>query len=150
MIETVPVHDLLLKMQRERVHMAILSDEYGGTAGLVTVEDILEEIVGEIRDEFDIDEINEVRKLGEDHYIFDGKVLVDQVNLLLGIQLDNEEVDTIGGWFLTQKYEVEKNDAIREQGYEFIINEVDGHHVAYIEVKKLNEQLLEAAEEGAS
>lgn len=149
-IETVPVHDLLLKMQRERVHMAILSDEYGGTAGLVTVEDILEEIVGEIRDEFDIDEINEVRKLGEDHYIFDGKVLVDQVNLLLGIQLDNEEVDTIGGWFLTQKYEVEKNDAIREQGYEFIINEVDGHHVAYIEVKKLNEQLLEAAEEGAS
>ncbi|EQB43243.1 hypothetical protein CGLO_18120 [Colletotrichum gloeosporioides Cg-14] len=92
-------------MQRERVHMAILSDEYGGTAGLVTVEDILEEIVGEIRDEFDIDEINEVRKLGEDHYIFDGKVLVDQVNLLLGIQLDNEEVDTIGGWFLTQKYE---------------------------------------------
>ncbi|MBR0614394.1 hemolysin family protein [Bacillus safensis] len=149
-IETVPVHDLLLKMQRERVHMAILSDEYGGTAGLVTVEDILEEIVGEIRDEFDIDEINEVRKLGEDHYIFDGKVLVDQVNLLLGTQLDNEEVDTIGGWFLTQKYEVEKNDAIREQGYEFIINEVDGHHVAYIEVKKLNEQLLDAAEEGAS
>ena len=75
---------------------------------------------------------------------------MDQVNLLLGITLDNEEVDTIGGWFLTQKYEVEKNDSIREQGYEFIINEVDGHHVVYIEVKKLNEQLLEAAEEGAS
>lgn len=88
--------------------MAILSDEYGGTAGLVTVEDIIEEIVGEIRDEFDIDEINEIRKIGEGHYILDGKVLIDQVNDLLGIHLENEEVDTIGGWFLTQKYDVEK------------------------------------------
>lgn len=88
--------------------MAILSDEYGGTAGLVTVEDIIEEIVGEIRDEFDIDEISEIRKIGEGHYILDGKVLIDQVNDLLGIHLENEEVDTIGGWFLTQKYDVEK------------------------------------------
>ncbi|KKB74846.1 MULTISPECIES: hemolysin family protein [Bacillus] len=144
-IETVPIHDLLLKMQKERVHMAILADEYGGTAGLVTVEDIIEEIVGEIRDEFDIDEINEIRKLDEDHYILDGKVLINQVNDLLGIQLDNEEVDTIGGWFLTQKYEVQKGDMIIDQGFEFIINEVDGHHVSYVEVKRAAEQLLEEA-----
>ncbi|MED1738409.1 hemolysin family protein [Bacillus swezeyi] len=145
-IETVPVHDLLLKMQKERVHMAILSDEYGGTAGLVTVEDIIEEIVGEIRDEFDIDEINEIRKIDEGHYILDGKVLVNQVNDLLGIQLDNEEVDTIGGWFLTQKYDVQKGDMISEQGFEFRINEIDGHHVSYVEVKKADEELLEEAE----
>ncbi|MEC1261750.1 hemolysin family protein [Bacillus swezeyi] len=145
-IETVPVHDLLLKMQKERVHMAILSDEYGGTAGLVTVEDIIEEIVGEIRDEFDIDEINEIRKIDEGHYILDGKVLVNQVNDLLGIQLDNEEVDTIGGWFLTQKYDVQKGDTISEQGFEFTINEIDGHHVSYVEVKKAAEELLEEAE----
>ncbi len=122
--------------------MAILSDEYGGTAGLnVTVEDIIE-IVGEIRDEFDIDEISEIRKIGEGHYILDGKVLIDQVNDLLGIHLENEEVDTIGGWFLTQKYDVEKDDSIIEEGCEFIINEIDGHHVAYIEVKKLQEEEL--------
>ncbi|MCF7619557.1 hemolysin family protein [Bacillus sonorensis] len=144
-IETVPIHDLLLKMQKERVHMAILSDEYGGTAGLVTVEDIIEEIVGEIRDEFDIDEINEIRKIGEDHFILDGKVLVNQVNDLLGIQLDNEEVDTIGGWFLTQKYEVQKGDTITDQGFEFTINEIDGHHVSYVEVKRAAEELLEEA-----
>ncbi|KAA6453510.1 hemolysin family protein [Bacillus swezeyi] len=145
-IETVPIHDLLLKMQKERVHMSILSDEYGGTAGLVTVEDIIEEIVGEIRDEFDIDEINEIRKIDEGHYILDGKVLVNQVNDLLGIQLDNEEVDTIGGWFLTQKYDVQKGDMISEQGFEFTINEIDGHHVSYVEVKKAAEELLEEAE----
>nr|WGD90467.1 hypothetical protein P5665_21725 [Bacillus subtilis] len=65
MIETIPVHDLLIKMQRERIHMAILSDEYGGTSGLVTTEDILEEIVGEIRDEFDEDEQPLIQKLGD-------------------------------------------------------------------------------------
>ena len=67
--------------------------------------------------------------------MLDGKVLIDQVNELLGIHLENDEVDTIGGWFLTQKYDVEQYDSIIEEGCEFIINEIDGHHVAYIEVK---------------
>ena len=71
-IETVPIHDLLVKMQKERIHIAILIDEYGGTSGLVTVEDILEEIVGEIRDEFDEDEVPEIRKVNENHFILDG------------------------------------------------------------------------------
>lgn len=63
MIESIPIQELLAKMQRERVHMAILIDEYGGTSGLVTVEDIIEEIVGEIRDEFDTDENRPSKKL---------------------------------------------------------------------------------------
>ena len=79
-IETMPIGDLLLKIQRERIHMAVLMDEYGGTSGLVTIEDILEEIVGEIRDEFDTDEVPEVQKIGEDHYIFDAKILIENVN----------------------------------------------------------------------
>ncbi len=74
-IDSIPIHDLLVKMQKDRIHMAILMDEYGGTSGLVTVEDILEEIVGEIRDEFDMDEVPMVRKVNDDHYIFDAKVL---------------------------------------------------------------------------
>ena len=104
-IETIPIGDLLLKIQRERIHMAVLMDEYGGTSGLVTIEDILEEIVGDIRDEFDTDEIPEVQKIGENHYIFDAKILIENVNEILGISIDEEDIDTIGGWFMTERFE---------------------------------------------
>ncbi|WP_026584529.1 hemolysin family protein [Bacillus sp. J33] len=136
-IETIPIHDLLLKMQKERSHMAILLDEYGGTAGLVTVEDILEEIVGEIRDEFDTDELPLVQKLDEGHFILDAKLLISEANDLLGTHLSEEEVDTIGGWILTQKYDLVQGDVVEEEGYKFIIKEIDGHHISYIEVIKM-------------
>ncbi|MEH7123615.1 hemolysin family protein [Bacillus sp. JJ1773] len=135
-IETIPIHDLLLIMQKERTHMAILFDEYGGTAGLVTAEDILEEIVGEIRDEFDADELPLVQKLDKDHYILDAKLLISETNDLLGTDLDEDEVDTLGGWILTQKFDLEQGDAIEHDGYQFIIKEIEGHHILYIEVKK--------------
>ena len=105
-LETIPIHDLLLKMQKERIHMAILSDEYGGTAGLLTVEDILEEIVGEIRDEFDQDERPLIQKMNEGHYIFDAKTLIEDVNDTLSIELSEDDIDTLGGWILTGKYEI--------------------------------------------
>ncbi|MFE8696237.1 hemolysin family protein [Cytobacillus sp. FJAT-53684] len=135
-IETIPIHDLLLKMQKERTHMAILFDEYGGTAGLVTVEDILEEIVGEIRDEFDMDELPLVQKIDTDHYILDAKFLISETNDLLGTNLNEDEVDTLGGWILTRQFDLETGDSIIMDGYQFIIKEIDGHHISYIEVKK--------------
>ncbi|WML49696.1 hemolysin family protein [Neobacillus sp. PS3-34] len=135
-IETIPIHELLLRLQKSRLHMAILSDEYGGTAGLVTVEDIIEEIVGEIRDEFDIDEIPLIQKKGENHFILDGKVLISEVNDLLGTSLDEEDIDTIGGWFLTQKFDLQKGDSIEKEGFNFQIKEIEGHHIMYVEVRK--------------
>lgn len=135
-IESIPIHDLLVILQRDRAHMAILSDEYGGTAGLVTVEDILEEIVGEIRDEFDTDELPLIQKVAKDHYIIDAKVLISEVNDLLGTNLDDEEVDTIGGWLLTQKFDLHQGEIIKSEGYLFIVKEIEGHHIMYIEVKK--------------
>lgn len=136
-IETIPIQELLVKLQKNRSHMAVLSDEYGGTAGIVTVEDILEEIVGEIRDEFDLDELPLVQKEADGHFILDGKVLISEVNDLLGTTLDEEDVDTIGGWFLTQKFDVHKGDFIENDGFVFKINEIEGHHILYIEVHKL-------------
>lgn len=136
-IETIPIHDLLVKMQKERMHMAVLMDEYGGTSGLVTVEDILEEIVGEIRDEFDMDEIPEVRKIKDNHYIIDSKVLVSEVNELLGVEINDEDVDTIGGWILTENYEAKEGDIIYHDSYAFKIIEMDEHHLKYIEVTKI-------------
>jgi CBS domain containing-hemolysin-like protein len=135
-IETIPIQELLVKLQKNRSHMAVLSDEYGGTAGIVTVEDILEEIVGEIRDEFDLDELPLVQKKGDGHYILDGKVLISEVNDLLGTTLAEEDVDTIGGWFLTQKFDVHKGDSIENGGFVFQIKEIEGHHILYIEVRK--------------
>lgn len=139
-IDTIPIGDLLVKMQKERIHMAILMDEYGGTSGLVTVEDIIEEIVGEIRDEFDMDEISEIRKMNEDHYIFDSKVLVSEVNDLLGLDINDEDVDTIGGWILTENYEAKQGDSIMFDSYVFKIMEMEEHHIKYIEVTKMEEE----------
>lgn len=140
-IDTVPIQELLLKMQRERIHMAILMDEYGGTSGLVTVEDILEEIVGEIRDEFDLDEVAEVRKIADDHYIIDAKVLISQVNDLFGLDINDQDIDTIGGWILTEDYEAKQGDTIRFEGFNFKILEMEDHHIRYIEVTKMIEEL---------
>lgn len=135
-IETIPIHDLLVKMQKERIHMAILIDEYGGTSGLVTVEDIIEEIVGEIRDEFDEDEVPEIRLIKENHYILDGKTLIDEVNDLLGTNLSDDEMDTIGGWFLTQNFDIQVGAEVEAEGYIFRVHENDGHHIHYLEVIK--------------
>lgn len=139
-IDTVPIGDLLIKMQKERIHMSILMDEYGGTSGLVTVEDIIEEIVGEIRDEFDNDEISEVRKISENHYIFDSKVLVSEVNDLLGLDINDEDVDTIGGWILTEKFESKEGDTLIFGSYAFTILEMEDHHIKYVEVTKMEEE----------
>ena len=142
-IETTPINSLLQKMQKERIHIAVLLDEYGGTSGIVTVEDILEEIVGEIRDEFDEDEIPEIRKIEEGHYIIYSKVLLGDVEKLLHTHYDIGDVDTIGGWYFTQDIDLDITKTIKYDGYEYSIHEVDGHQLHYITVKKLEPSEVE-------
>jgi CBS domain containing-hemolysin-like protein len=139
-IESIAIHDLLVKMQKERVHMAILMDEYGGTAGLVTVEDILEEIVGEIRDEFDEDEVPEINKISEHKTVVDGKVLIDEVNDLFGLDIHEEEMDTIGGWILSEKMDVVEGDKVQYGDYVFKVLEIDGYHIKSLEIVRLLNQ----------
>jgi CBS domain containing-hemolysin-like protein len=135
-IETIPIHDLLVKMQTEHAHMAVLMDEYGGTSGLVTVEDILEEIVGEVRDEFDTDEVAAVREFPGNNFVVDAKLSIGEVNNLLGTDLSEAGVDTIGGWFLQQNGDVELGASVEAEGYEFSVEEVDGYHILYLRIER--------------
>lgn len=134
--EVTPIQDLLTRMQKERTHIAILLDEYGGTSGLVTVEDILEVLVGEIRDEFDDDEIPEIRKVNDGHFIVYSKILLEEVARYLNIEMDNPDVDTLGGWYYSQDMELKHDNAIEHAGYTFSIHEIDGLQLRYIEIKQ--------------
>ncbi|UJF15198.1 hemolysin family protein [Jeotgalibaca sp. MA1X17-3] len=111
-IETLPIKDLLVKMQREHNQIAILMDEYGGTSGLVSMEDIVEEIVGDISDDFETEYQPEFIKLGTDHYRITARMLIDDVNDLFGLKIEEENVDTIGGWMLNEKYDIQVGDEI--------------------------------------
>jgi CBS domain containing-hemolysin-like protein len=98
--ETKRVPELLKQFQRQQTQIAIVVDEYGGTAGLVTIEDLLEEIVGEIRDEYDV-ESEPVVDEGNGRFVFSGKVDVDEVAQRLGVQIEREGFETVGGYLLS-------------------------------------------------
>src|SRR2546429_5615655 len=100
--ESNKVQDVLRDLRKNRVHMAIVVDEYGGTAGAVTIEDILEEIVGPIQDEYDIGEEDEIQFISPNEVILDGRVSVDDVNELLKLEIAADDYDTIGGYVLNQ------------------------------------------------
>src|SRR5437660_5078030 len=100
--ESNKVQDVLRDLRKNRVHMAIVVDEYGGTAGAVTIEDILEEIVGPIHDDNDIGEEDEIQFISPNEVVLDGRVSVDDVNELLKLDIQGEDYDTIGGYVLNQ------------------------------------------------
>jgi putative hemolysin len=99
--ETKRVAEMLKEFQRKQVQIAIAVDEYGGTAGLVTIEDLLEEIVGEIRDEYDV-ETEPVVDEGNGSFVFSGKVNIDEVRNRLGVEIEPEGFETVGGYLLTR------------------------------------------------
>ncbi|WP_407702098.1 hemolysin family protein [Tumebacillus lacus] len=134
--ESAEISIVLREMQKHRTQMAIVVDEFGGTAGLITMEDIIEELVGEIRDEFDIDEIPPVQTTPEG-YLVEGRVLVDEINDLLRIRLNNEEVDTIGGWvYGTLGRTPEQGEIVEAEGYRFRVEELEGHRVERVRISK--------------
>ena len=96
-----PVDELLQEMQLKRVHLVVVVDEFGGTAGMATIEDILEEIVGEITDEYD-EENSDVAELGEGRYRVSSRLPLDELGDLFGLELDDEDVETVGGLMAKQ------------------------------------------------
>jgi CBS domain containing-hemolysin-like protein len=131
-----PIKTLLKEMQKQRVHFAVLTDEYGGTSGLVTIEDILEEIVGEIRDEFDEEEKPEIEKLNDHKVIVDGKVLISQINDLLNVSLENDEFDTVGGWLYGHNPLLKQGDSWSYGNMTFTVKNRDKHRIRKVQVEK--------------
>lgn len=139
--ETKRVDELLDQMREARVHLAIVLDEYGGTAGLVTIEDLLEEIFGEIHDEYDIDEEAPIISRGENSLTVDARLTVDEVNEELGLLLPDDEVDTIGGLLYSLvgrvPYRGEKV-VLPDQQAELTAERVIGRRIVRVRVTRLN------------
>jgi len=148
--ETKKVDDLLRELQARRVHMAIVVDEYGGTAGLVTVEDLLEEIVGEIQDEYDEEEPT-VERVSDNEYIFDAGVNLDDLNDLLRVELPDTGGDTLGGFIYTQLGRVAAvGDEIRVGGLTITVLSVAGRRIRKVRVARAEPQPDEAVPENQS
>ena len=124
-------------MQKKRVHIALVMDEYGGTAGIISLEDILEEIVGEIRDEFDEDEISDIMEKTEGKYIINGRVLLSDLEAQFGLEFDNpNNVDTIGGWMQVQYMLSEDiHKPVDYKGYRWKIIKMENHQILQISLE---------------
>lgn len=144
--EAIPIKKLLKKMQQEGTHMAVLIDEYGGTSGMITIEDILEEIVGEIRDEFDDDEERDLLQPEPNRLIVNGKVSINRVNDLLHCDLNTDDLDTIGGWLYGHNSELVKGDTWIYRDLQFTVLEKKTHRYTKLEIVKdaTDEQEAEA------
>ena len=133
--ESMSIDDLLHEFQRRKVHIAIVLDEYGGTAGLLTIEDLLEEIVGEIQDEYDVEEPMVVR-LSPDEVRIDGRVDVDELAEIFEIPLaleDADEYDTVGGLIFHRLGKVPKpGDEVRLNGLKLTVETTDGRRVGKV------------------
>ncbi|WP_349421102.1 hemolysin family protein [Staphylococcus felis] len=131
--EATRISDALVRMQREHVHMSLIIDEYGGTAGILTMEDILEEIVGEIRDEFDDDEINDIVELENQTFQINGRVLLSDLEEMFQIEFkDSEDIDTIGGWLQAQNTDIEQDDVVDTAYDRWIISEIENHQIIHV------------------
>ncbi|WP_407310287.1 hemolysin family protein [Desulfosporosinus sp. SB140] len=134
--EGMPISHLVQKMRSQRTHMAVVVDEFGGTAGLVTIEDMLEELVGEIYDEFELEQ-PPIEKVNDHDYILNGRVLMEEVSELLEIQLEEETVSTIGGYVFSRLgRKPVKGDVVYFDGFLFEVLEVSGFRITKVKVTR--------------
>ncbi|MGQ0849949.1 MAG: hemolysin family protein, partial [Actinomycetota bacterium] len=135
--ESAPVRPLLAEMQRSGRHLALIVDEHGGTAGLLTLEDIAEELVGEIRDEYDHGE-QSIRQIGQsDWFYVPGSVRPDQLRTAVGIDLPDGEYETLGGYVMNRLGRIpHRGDRVEQQDWVLRVRRMDGRRVAEVEIVK--------------
>ena len=148
--EAKKVDVLLEEMQAEHVHMAIVVDEYGGIAGLVTMEDIVEEIVGEIQDEYDQSEELPFVQIGEGEYVFQGRIDLKDFNELMGCQLPMDEAETLGGYIYSEMGRVPSSgDSLSVEGMLLTVEQVSGRRIRKVRARKIQEGRESAKEQEA-
>ena len=128
------ITQLLEEMKIEKSQMAIVVDEYGGTAGLITLEDLIEVIVGDIEDEYDEEE-EEIQVIKEDEYVVDGSIKITDVNELIGVRLESEEFDSIGGYIIGHLRRLpEENEVIEVDHIKFCIESLDKNRIKKVRI----------------
>lgn len=134
--ESKRIDSLLMEFKRKHVHIAVAIDEYGGTSGIVCMEDIIEEIVGDIQDEFD-NEREDITKLGEGMWLCDSRVDLEDLANVLGVEMPIDDFDTLGGFVfdLFGKIPI-KFEKATWKDYDFIVHDVEGHKVNTIKIIK--------------
>ena len=129
--------DLMIEMRKASVNLAIVLDEYGATAGLVTLEDLLEEIVGEIRDEYDEDEVEDIKEIQpEREYVVQGSAKLDDINEALHINLESEDYDSIGGYIIEQLdcLPKEGQSVTLESGIRLVVDRLDKNRIELVHI----------------
>ncbi|MCS7208364.1 MAG: hemolysin family protein [Fimbriimonadales bacterium] len=143
--ESKRVVDLLQEMRRQRTHMAILQDEYGGTSGLVTLEDLVEEIVGEIQDEYDVEPEPQVEQLPDGSLLIDARLHLDDASELLGIALQSDEFDTLGGYVFGQLgHPPTEGETVRVDGWELRVHAIEGHRIRVVQALRIEEEAADS------
>ncbi len=133
--ETMPLDELLRDFKMKKLHIAVVVDEYGGVGGIVTLEDILEVIVGDINDEYDTEELPECQKTGANSFEVDSRMLISDFNRELGLNISTEDFDTIGGFVFDLFGRVpEKDESIRHGNITFRIKDISGTRIIRIAV----------------
>ena len=125
--------ELFMEMRQNSVSIAIVLDEYGATAGLVTLEDLLEEIVGEIRDEYDEDELQSLQKIGDLEYRVEGSMKLDDINEALELTLSSEDYDSVGGLIIGELDHLpEAGESVVTQGIRFVVEAMDKNRIEWV------------------
>jgi len=141
--ESKKVSELFEEMQKRRIHMAIVIDEYGGTAGIVTIEDILEEIVGEIQDEYDQAEELEIQPVGENEWLINARANLGDINDALHVHFPVDEADTLGGFIYTQLGKVPlPGDEVRHENVLLKVINVAGRRIGKVKVQLLKDEAV--------
>ena len=133
--ESKKLSELMMEMKKTSVNIVIVLDEYGVTAGLITLEDLLEEIVGEIHDEYDLDEDEPIKKISENIYILEGQMKIDDLNDYLGVNLSSDDYDSIGGLIIEKLDRLPTaGDKITIDSLSFKVTSMDKMRINYVEL----------------